>query len=42
MGSNGLPPHCALTQATVGIVVLNTVPIVIRAHFPNFQAQWYK
>ena len=42
IGSNGLPTHCALTQATMGIVVLNTVPIVILAHFPNFQARWHK
>lgn len=30
-----LPSYCALSQATMGIVVLNTVPIVMSAAVPN-------
>ncbi len=37
-----LPSYCALSQATMGIVVLNTVPIVMSAHIPNYPSALYK
>ncbi|EZP69985.1 hypothetical protein BV96_03663 [Sphingomonas paucimobilis] len=37
-----LPSYCALSQAAMGIVVLNTVPIVMSAHMSNFLSALYK